>query len=142
VVVVAVGGADSRAVLNQQIPGDADWVLFSVGTNDAASWKRVDLDEFADNCDRILIAAGAKQRLVLGPGPVVERDVTGERTNTRLAEYSAVLQRVAVVHSASFVPMTDLLGDSDLVDDGVHFNDSGYRKLANRILVDLEIRPG
>jgi lysophospholipase L1-like esterase len=37
--------------------------------------------------------------------------------------------------------MTDLLDDSDLADDGVHLNDSGYRKLANRILVELEIRP-
>ena len=141
VVVVAAGGADSRVVLHQQIPGDVDWALFSVGTNDAAPWKSVDLDEFAANCDRILVNTGAKNRLVLGPGPVVERGVTGERTNKRLAAYTAVLQRAAVVHSALFVPMTDLLDDSDLADDGVHLNDSGYRKLANRILVELEIRP-
>lgn len=140
VVVVAAGGADSRAVLHQQIPGDTDWALFSVGTNDAAPWKGVDLDEFAANCDLILVNAGAKKLLVLGPGPVVERGVTGERTNERLAAYAAVLRRAAGAHSAVFVPMTDLLDDSDLVDDGVHFSDSGYSKLANRVLVELEIR--
>lgn len=139
-VVVATGGADSRAVLHQQIPGEADWALLSVGTNDAAPWKSVDLDEFAANCDRILVNTGARKRLVLGPGPLVERGVTGERTNKRLAAYATVLQRAAVAHSAPFVPMTDVLDDSDLADDGVHFSDSGYRKLADRILVELEIR--
>ena len=141
VVVVATGGADSRAVLHQQIPGEADWALLSVGTNDAAPWKSVDLDEFAANCDRILLNAEAKKRLVLGPGPVVERGVAGERTNKGLAAYTAVLQRAAIAHSALFVPMTDLLDGSDLADDGVHFNHSGYRKLADRILVELAIRP-
>ena len=41
VVCVAVGGANSRDVLRQQIPVDADWVLYSVGTNDDAPWKCV-----------------------------------------------------------------------------------------------------
>jgi lysophospholipase L1-like esterase len=76
---------------------------------------------------------------VLGPGPVVERSVAGERTNKSLAAYSAVLQRAATAHSARFVPMAELLDDTDLADDGVHLNDSGYRKLANRVLDELGV---
>lgn len=137
VVSVAVGGANSRDVLHQVIPDDADWALYSVGVNDAAPWKGVGLDEFAANCDRLLSASGARRRLVLGPGPVIERHVSGERTNTSVAAYAAVLGRVAADHAASFVPMADLLDVVDLADDGVHLNDSGYDKLASRVLAEL-----
>ena len=134
---VAVGGASSRDVLRQKIPTDADWVLYSLGVNDAAPWKLVALDEFAANCDRILSTGGPTRRLVLGPGPVIERRVPGERTNAGLAEYGAVLERAATTHSAQFVPLAAVLDEADLADDGVHYDDSGYAKVTDCVLVEL-----
>lgn len=65
----------------------------------------------------------------------------GERTNGGLAAYAAVLGHAAGTYSARFVPMTDLLDNVDLAEDGVHINDSGYRKLATRVLVEVGLRP-
>lgn len=141
VVSVAAGGANSRDVLGQRIPEDADWVIYSVGVNDAAPWKSIDLDEFASNCDRLMSAPGAWRRLVLGPGPVIERHVSGERTNNRVAGYADVLRRLSATHAARFVPMADVLDEGDLAEDGVHLNDSGYDKLASRVLVELGVSP-
>jgi lysophospholipase L1-like esterase len=137
VLVAAVGGANSRDVLRQQIPDDADWVVLSVGVNGSTPWKSVGPDEFTANCERMLGTSGTQRYLVLGPGLVIERGVAGERTNKGLSAYAAALRRTAVAHSARFVSMADLLNDSDLAEDGVHFNDSGYRKLADRVLVEL-----
>lgn len=139
---VAVGGANSRDLLRQQIPDEADWVVCSVGINDAAPWKCVPLDEFAANCDRFIADTQPTRRLVLGPGPVAERNAPGERTNAVVAAYAAVLERVASSNSARFVSMVDLLDDNDLAEDGVHLNDSGYRKLTRRVLRDVDARPG
>ena len=140
VVSVAVGGANSRDVLLQQVPADSDCVLYSVGTNDAAPWKCVPLNEFVVNCDRLLSAPGPKRRIMFGPGPVIERALPGERTNAGLAAYAAVLERAAVTHSARYLSLVDLLVDGDLAEDGVHLNDSGYEKLAERVLVELQVR--
>lgn len=142
VISVAVGGANSRDLLGQQIPGGADWVVYSVGINDAAPWKCVPLEEFAANCDRIMADTHPARRLVLGPGPVADRGAPGERTNVVVAAYAAVLERVALSHSARFVSMVDLLDVNDLAEDGVHLNDSGYRKLTRRVLRDIDVRPG
>lgn len=141
VVSVAAGGANSRDVLGQRIPEDADWSIYSMGVNDAAPWKSVALDEFALNCEGILAAAGATRRLVLGPGPVIERHVPGERTDNGVAACAEVLRHAAATHAARFVPMADLLDDVDLAEDGVHLNDSGNRKLANCLLVELGVSP-
>lgn len=82
VVSVAVGGANSRDALHPPIPEDSDWAIYSVGVNDAARWKSVCLEEFKANCDRILSVSGARQQLVLGPGPVIERHENPLEANT------------------------------------------------------------
>jgi hypothetical protein len=86
------------------------------------------LDEFASNCERIMSAAGARRRLVLCPGPVIERHVPGKPTNNGAAAHADVLRRVAPTHAARFVPMAELLDDVDLAEDGVHLNHSGSRR--------------
>ena len=84
-------------------------------------------------------APGPKRRIVFGPGPVIKRALPGERTHAQLAEYAAVLERTAVTHSARYLSLADLLVDGDLAEDGVHFNDSGYEKLTERVLVELQV---
>jgi lysophospholipase L1-like esterase len=140
VVSVAAGGANSRDVLRQEIPAQADWVLYSIGTNDAAPWKRVPSDEFAVNCDQLFSAPGPGHRIALGPGPVVERAVRGERTNTDMTNYALVLEQAAARHAVRYVSLAGLLVDSDLAEDGVHLNDSGYEKLTERVLNELGVQ--
>ena len=72
---------------------------------------------------------------------MIERHVSGERTNNRVAGYADVLRRLSATHAARFVPMADVLDEGDLAEDGVHLNDSGYDKLASRVLVELGVSP-
>ena len=139
---VTGGTFQGERLSGKVLPGGADWVVYSVGINDAAPWKCVPLEEFAANCDRIMADTQPARRLVLGPGPVAERGAPGERTNVVVAAYAAVLERIASSHSARFVSMVDLLDVNDLAEDGVHLNDSGYCKLTRRVLRDIDVRPG
>lgn len=141
VTVAATGGANSRDVQRQPVPADPNWVIFSVGVNDAAPWKRIEIEEFEVNCDRILGATVAARWLLLGPGPVKEQSTAGGRTEADVAAYAAALERATMKHSARFVSMTTVVDHADLTDDGVHLNDSGYRKLADRVLAELGCRP-
>lgn len=138
VVTVAEAGANSRDVLQQRLLPAVSWVVCSVGTNDAAPWKQVPLEEFGRNCDQLLAATVQYQWLMLGPGPVIERGAPGERTNETMAAYGAAVQQVAERHGARFVSLADVLASDDLADDGVHIIDSGYAKLAHRVLREID----
>ena len=79
----AEGGASSRDLLRQAdavgvLPSDV--VVLSVGTNDAAPWKRVPVSEFAHSLS-MLVAAHAPRRWVLvAPPGVVEERLTEDPT--------------------------------------------------------------
>ena len=134
VVTVAVGGSTSRDLLDQRVPGTADWIVVSVGTNDAAPWKQVPSDEFEANCGRFLRDVGVVNRVVLGPGPIVEQGVDGERTDAATLRYAAALERAATATGAIFLPLPSVIDPSDLADDGVHLSDSAYEKLVAALL--------
>lgn len=136
---LAIGGMDTRrAVELLGSPTDAEWIVYCFGCNDAAPWKRVPHDEFADNYARLLCRSGDVSQLVLGPPPVIETGQPGSRTNTDLAEYSAIAGDMARTSGAAYVSLTAVIGASDLGPDGVHLNDAGY-DIIERIV--LTMRP-
>ena len=124
VTTLARGGLDTRQALVQTPPRDADWIVYSLGTNDAAPWKQVRRNEFELNYTRLLASAAGRAQLVLGPPQVVDRP--GGRSNAVIRKYSDIAARVSRAHGAAFVALIDHLSTLDLAEDGVHLNDLGY----------------
>jgi lysophospholipase L1-like esterase len=128
----AVGGA-SVLELGDQLDGapSAAVALVSVGTNDAAPWKRVPLDTFATTLAGLLPRVPASRRVYVGsPGVVEERlPRANDRTNARLREYVEVAAETVRSHGGEFLDTAALLArvDEDVFeDDGVHLNKAGY----------------
>ena len=137
----AVGGLDAprAATVIHELP-IADWTVFCLGANDAAPWKRVPPDEFDASYTTLLGRARSPGVLVLGPAPVAETGVPGSRTNTDIRRYSLIAAAVAERCGAQFAPLIDVLGNSDLADDGVHINDHGYA-IIERLVINTIERP-
>lgn len=135
VVTHARGGMSSRDALLLPPPApDCDWIVYCLGTNDAAPWNQVPPEEFAANYDRLLRVPAGPRKLVLGPPPVVERAEAGGVTNEEVGRYSVVAGAAARDHGALFTPLLELLDTDDLAEDGVHLNDNGYGKLAELVV--------
>ena len=137
VLTLARGGLDSRRALLDQPPDGVDWSIYSFGTNDAAPWKRIPPDEFAENYATLLARTTDHCQLVLGPPPVIESDGAGGRTNALVREYTQIASRTAHEHGATFLALSDHLGSADLVDDGVHLNDNGYSTVTRLVTAVL-----
>jgi lysophospholipase L1-like esterase len=137
---VAKGG--SRTVdLADQIaraeiaPGDR--VLVSVGTNDAASWHPLPLDEANDLWAKALalLKESGADRVVLVTTPGVDRarlPRSNDSTESDLREHARSYAEVARQRGAVVVNAAEVLaemGPSAFCEDGLHLSDEGYDRL-------------
>jgi lysophospholipase L1-like esterase len=134
----AVGGVTTRdglEILPDKLP--AGIAVYSFGTNDAAPWKLVPLDEFRRNYEQLL-ARCQGEIVVLGPTPVQE-PLAHPRTNALERRYSEAAAVVANAVGATFVDLISALDGRDdvLLEDGIHLNDAGYERLAELVLAAL-----
>ena len=88
----AEGGASSRDLLRQAAAvglQESDVVVLSVGTNDAAPWKRVPVVEFAHSLSMLVASHAPRGWVFVAPPGVVEERLTREpdRTNAVIDEY-------------------------------------------------------
>lgn len=126
----AVGGSCSTALAGQACPG-YDVLVISVGTNDGAPWKRLDLDVFSSVLGDFV--STRPERLVYVAPPGVDEARLGlrpvDRTNQLMASYAAVGARLVERASGLLVDVPALiapLGAAAFVDDGVHLSDAAY----------------
>ena len=131
---LAVGGLDTRAALRllpDPLPA-ADATVVSFGSNDAAPWKQVPLEEFTIGYAEILGRVASPVTVVMGPPPVREdRDDARGRTNAVLDDYAAAAQRVAESSGVRFLDLREVLDPaSDLDADGLHLAECGARAAA------------
>lgn len=133
----AVGGADVHDLLAQArgaAVGSADRVAVSVGTNDAAPWKQVDLAEGVRQLEEFLVAVEST-RLVHVSSPGVDEARLGrdhDRTHATLARYSAAYAAAFTAAGATVVDTPALLaplGTAAFVADGVHLSGKAYAVL-------------
>lgn len=117
---------------------DADSVVVSVGTNDAAPWKQVPVSEFAQALSVLVVSHSPRGWVFVAPPGVVEERLTGacDRTNAMIDEYR--LAAIEVCEEAGGqVLRTDLMlepwGAEAFAPDGVHLNGTGYRVLVPAI---------
>jgi lysophospholipase L1-like esterase len=137
VLTLARGGLDSRQALLDPPAIGVGWAIYSFGTNDAAPWKQIPPDEFAENYATLLARTTATAQLVLGLPPVVESERAGGRTNALVREYTQIASRTAREYGATFLALSDHLDAADLADDGVHLNDNGYSTVTRLVAAVL-----
>lgn len=134
----AVGGALATDLAGQLAAidlGTHDAVVVSVGTNDAAPWQQVPLDDFG----RTLAASLPPLPLVYVAPPGVDEARTRrgvDRTVALLARWSAV-GRAVVERAGGVVVETPVLlaplGSAAFVDDGLHLTRAAYDLLVPAI---------
>jgi lysophospholipase L1-like esterase len=130
----AVGGSTVR-----DLPGQADGldlssydaVVVSLGTNDAAPWGAVPLDDFRAGLSAV-VDASARWVALTTPGVDAARTPDGGRGNDVMAEYADAL--AAVVEGVGGVALRSRdviapLGGDGFVEDGFHLSPSAYDRL-------------
>ncbi len=131
----AVGGSSSLDLADQLGGGShADVAMLSVGTNDAAPWKRVPLETYRRALVAVVPRVPAARVVYVGSPGVDERRLTraNDRTNARLREYVEAAADVVRGHGGEFFDSAELLAGLDVdvfEDDGVHLNRAGYDHL-------------
>ncbi len=121
---------------------EADVVVISLGTNDAAPYKQVPIDEFEANIPKILKAFEKSEVIWYLPTPI---DQTKSKTfgkvipNEVVKEYHDAAKKVCeekgikVIDSFSiFKPMLDA-GEIYHNEDGVHYIDKAYEIIAKEL---------
>lgn len=126
---------------------EADVVVISLGTNDAAPYKQVPIDEFVANIPKILEAFKESEVIWYLPTPI---DQTKSNTfgkvipNEVVKEYHDAAKKVCeesgikVINSfAIFKPMLDA-GETYHSEDGVHYIDKAYEIIARELSILLK----
>ena len=133
VTTLAVGGLTTRAALQLGLAYDShDWTVFCFGSNDAAPWKAVPLPEFSSNL-HVLVRCSGKAVVIGPPQPSPAAEASG-RTRVLLRQYASAAAAVADGCGAAYISLIDLLDGDDLAEDGIHLNDAGYSKIAERLV--------
>ena len=108
--------------------------MLSIGTNDAAPWKRVPEALFRDTLGQFLSSCGPERWVIILPPGVIEARLTGrgDRTNALLEDYRAAAAAAAAGVGAMVMDPKSMLsafGSSAFASDGVHLSGEGYRVL-------------
>ena len=115
--------------------GTSVFVMF--GTNDAASWKRVPIEEFESTYKKlldVLVSEKCKITLITPPPVKLEKQAPPGRSNEELNKYSEVVRSLAKKYDVKLIDLykkiTKEMSRADVhSDDGVHLNEVGYRVL-------------
>lgn len=115
------------------------FVMF--GTNDAASWKQVPIDEFKSKYSEIVKTLSSKKvkTVVVTPPPVdTDKQTPPGRSNETLNQYSEVVRKVANNSGVVLIDLFTLISiemkKNDIhLKDGVHLDRDGYKILINEM---------
>ncbi|MGN0065442.1 MAG: SGNH/GDSL hydrolase family protein [Nocardioides sp.] len=140
VVNVAVGGSRTSELAEQVAavdPAPGDLVVVSIGTNDAASWYPVPLDEAVSHLAATFaeLARRGVGRVVLLTTPGVDRarlPQSNDGTEADLREHAAAYADLARAGGHEVVDAARVLADlgpDAFVDDGLHLSPSAYDRL-------------
>jgi lysophospholipase L1-like esterase len=137
----ANGGTSSLGLLSQAAEAavrESDLVVLSVGTNDAAPWKRVPVSVFAETVRHCMESVPARRWIYLTPPGVDEArlSASGDRTNAILDEYRKAALAVSRAAGAGVVRterVIEPLGPAAFVKDGLHLSGPAYRLVLDAI---------
>ncbi len=127
-------------------------IIFAIGINDSQyvlnkNNSRVDLIDFEFNLNRLILQSKCftGDIIFVGLTKVDEKKVmpipwneTKFYENEIIQKYDKVIEKVATENSLKYIPMFDLLNEGDL-DDGLHPNTKGHKKMFEKINEELEL---
>jgi lysophospholipase L1-like esterase len=126
---------------------EKDAIFIAIGVNDSITYKDgtslMDPEEFRTNLTKLsLQAKDFTQNVYLVGLAQVDESLTspfpGSRTgktwsNKRIGEFEKIISEVASEQQLTFIPMFELLKNSDMF-DGLHVNTIGQKKMFDRIV--------
>jgi lysophospholipase L1-like esterase len=133
----AAGGWNSDDCLKKSLyiaNLNPDTVIMSLGTNDAAPWKQLDLELFKENLPKIFNTFSKSELVYFLPPPVSEAKESKQKfiSNIGLKQYYDTAAQLAkdnnikIIDSWNlFMPMQEK-GEDYHVEDGVHLKDVAY----------------
>ncbi|TWE10044.1 lysophospholipase L1-like esterase [Rudaeicoccus suwonensis] len=109
-------------------------VNLSIGTNDAAPWRGISVDTFANGLAGTLTTLGGEDVIYLAPPGVVEERLPADApwTNAAIDDYRSAALDVCRIHGAQVIRADDIVkpfGPNAFSEDGVHLSGTGYRAL-------------
>lgn len=145
VVNAAVGGATVHDLVIQAAAASVrpdDVVVLSIGTNDAAPWKKVPATLFREVLEQFLSSCDADRCVIMLPPGVIEARLNGrgDRTNALLEDYRAAMTTAAAAADAEIMDSQaelTTLGPSAFASDGLHLSAKGYRVLLSALRTAL-----
>lgn len=137
---VALGGSRTSELAEQVAaadPGPGDLVVVSIGTNDAASWYPVPLEEAVTHLAATFAELGRRGvgRVVLLTTPGVDRSrlpQSNDGTEADLREHAAAYADLAHARGHTVVDAARVLADlgpDAFVEDGLHLAPAAYDRL-------------
>jgi lysophospholipase L1-like esterase len=133
----AVGGWDSNGCVAKgpyiaQLKPDV--LIISLGTNDASSWKPVELEKFKENVNKVIDIFEGSKFIYFLPPPSDESKHSPDkvRKNETTKQYHDAAKKICEEKGALtidswniFKPMLDK-GETYHVEDGTHLEDNAY----------------
>ena len=121
-----------------------DTIIIAIGINDTRQMESgsptINIEIFTSNLEKILrICNGfVKNIIFVGITRVDEKVVNpwkdkGFYYNKIINKYDAIIENFATSHDLIYIPMSDILRDSDLY-DGLHPNEIGHKKMFDRVI--------
>lgn len=146
---LSISGGTTETILarfeNEAKVREADTLIFQTGGNDAAYEHQegnhlVSPDKFENNIEEIIkrakmitgkiVFVGFKNVDETKTKPVPWRDIY--YTNENIKKYNEAMKKACAEHKVLFLDVFGLLNNSDL-DDGVHPNAEGHRKIFEKV---------
>lgn len=146
----AVGGWDTNDCV-KKAPYIAslkpDILMLSVGSNDSAPWKQVDIQLFESNLAQVFKSFSGSKIIFFLPPPVNEAILSEDAkrknrkalTDSLIKSYYDVAKQSCEANQITFLdswqvfkPLMDK-GEDYHVDDGIHFSDMGYELLFDEL---------
>lgn len=135
---------ESLARASVVAPMPFNYILVSLGTNDAAPWRNISAQQYAENVKEMVELFEANRVVFFLPPPINEskqQEGPKVRSNVAIKEYSeaakVVLQDAEAKFIDSFSVYQELIdtGVDYHVEDGVHLNDAAYAILGQQLNV-------
>jgi lysophospholipase L1-like esterase len=124
---------------------EPDVVVISLGTNDMAPWKQLELLLFVKNIRKIIRSFSSLELVYFLPPPVNENKESNEKKilNKDAVLYHNAAKQVCIDNGIKFIDswkvfMPMLQSEIDYhVDDGIHLNDLAYRTVIDELMLLL-----
>lgn len=123
--------------------------LLSIGVNDTQIFKgknKNGIDDYEKNITEIINTINKNDNckiVVLGLTEIREKEepffwkTDKYYDNDTIVSYDGILREVCINNKVEYISMMDVLGENDYI-DGLHPNDSGYDKIAQKVFLSVK----